>query len=104
MKKIAYYNLLSEKSVDLAGLSKYVLLVDRDINKTEIKKEIKKEFKVDILKINAANYLGKLKGMGKKKGKKPDFKKIIITLKKGQKIREFELEEKESAKKDKVKK
>ena len=101
MKKIVYHNLLSEKSVDLAGLNKYVLLTARTVNKPEIKKEIEKEFKVKIIKINTSNFLGKLKGMGKNKGKKPDFKKVIITLTKGQKIREFELEEKDSAKKKK---
>jgi len=98
MKRVGYHNLLSEKSVDLLEQNRYVLVTPRKVNKNELKKQIERDFKVKVVKVNSANYLGKLKGVGRSKGKKADFKKIIITLGKNQRIKEFEFEQKSKEK------
>ena len=51
-----------------------------------IKRSVEKIFKVNVIKINTINLKGKTKIVRGKKAKKADFKKAIITLKKGQSI------------------
>lgn len=107
MNNISYKNnIISEKSVFLAPQGKYILEVDPKANKSEIKKQIEKNFKVKITKINNLNYSSSKRLFKGIPGKTPSFKKMIITLKKGQKIREFEIDTKEEKtdKKDKPKK
>ena len=56
-----------------------------EINKS-IKKSIEKIFKVNIVKINTIVLKGKSKIVRNKKIRKSDYKKAIVTLKKGQSI------------------
>ena len=59
-------------------------------NKKEVKKAVEQIFSVTVEKVSIANQRGKYKRIGKNTGKKPDWKKAIITLKKGDKIDIFE--------------
>ncbi|MDB4154690.1 50S ribosomal protein L23, partial [Candidatus Pelagibacter sp.] len=55
-------------------------------NKTNLKKNIEKIFKVNVTKINIINKQNRTKLAKGKKVKVSGFKKAIITLKKGQSI------------------
>jgi large subunit ribosomal protein L23 len=60
--------------------------VSKDANKIEIKKAIEQLFKIKILKVNIVKVKGKVKRVGHNVGKKPDWKKAIVTLKKDDQI------------------
>ena len=57
-----------------------------DSNKIEIKKAIEEIFKVKVEKVATITVDGKWKKYGKSVGKRPDRKKAMITLKKGEKL------------------
>jgi large subunit ribosomal protein L23 len=82
---------LTEKSVQQKEEHNQVtFLVDPGANKTEIKKAVESLFKVKVVAVNTINGLGKMKRMGRYLGKRPDYKKAVITLKAGDKIEYFE--------------
>ena len=83
---------ITEKGTHLISKSKYVFHVQQNANKAEIKKAIKKIYKVDALKINIIFYKGKKKRIGRTRNftQLPNYKKAIITIKKDQKIEGFE--------------
>jgi len=75
--------------------NKYVFRVGFRANKIEIGKAItmifgkgQKDFKVE--KVRLMKVRGKTKRMGARSHKAPDWKKAIVTLKKGSKIEMFE--------------
>ncbi len=68
----------------------YVFEVHRDANKIEIKSAVEQLFKVKVLKVRTINVLGKIKRLGRKYGKRPDWKKAIVTLKEVDRIEFFE--------------
>ena len=73
--------LLSEK------LNKYVFRVNPKANKLQIKDAVEKLFKKSVLSVNTCNYAGKKKRERTASfGRKPHWKKAIVTLKKGDKI------------------
>ncbi len=66
--------------------NKILIEVDRDANKAEIKKAVEEIFKVKVEKVATINTKGKLRRYGRFVGRRPDRKKAIITLKKGEKL------------------
>jgi large subunit ribosomal protein L23 len=64
--------------------------VDRRANKIEIKKAVERIFKVKVEDVRTANYRGKRKRLGRSAGRRPHWKKAMVTLKPGQKIEFFE--------------
>jgi len=79
--------LFTEKGGNLKEEQNKILVeVSRDANKIEIKRAVEELFKVKIEKVATINTNGKWKRMGKSLGKRPDRKKAIITLKKGEKL------------------
>lgn len=89
MIKILKKPVISEKSFAHAEDSKFVFIVDIRANKIEIKKAIEKLFKVTVLEVRTVVMKGKVKRVGRKLGKRSDFKKAYVTLKEGDKIEEF---------------
>lgn len=85
--------LITEKSTGQAAENRYGFWVERDASKSKIKKEIEERFKVEVVKVNTINLKGKEKSWRQRKGKRSDRKKAIVTIKKGQRIKEFELNE-----------
>jgi large subunit ribosomal protein L23 len=82
---------ITEKSTRQKEESRqYVFEVHREANKIEIQSAVERLFKVTVLQVRTTNILGKLKRVGKKYGKRPDWKKAIITLKEGDRIDFFE--------------
>lgn len=91
-KKIPLKPVVSEKSYAQANSeNKYAFLVPTNIGKIEMKKAVEAKYKVKVLNINSTIRPGKLVTDWKtrKRFRKSDMKKIIVTLKKGDKIDEF---------------
>ena len=80
---------VSEKSMDGLAQRKYTFKVAVNANKIEIKEACEKIFGVTVQSVNTLNVLGKTKRMGVHTGKRPDWKKAIVTLKEGSKTVEF---------------
>lgn len=79
--------LFTEKGTALKETENKLLVeVEKDANKHEIKAAIEELFKVKVEKVATVKKYGKWRTYGKFKGKRPDGKKAIITLKKGQKL------------------
>jgi len=78
--------LRTEKGTSQLPLNKYVFLVAKAANKTEIKKAVQEIYKVKVESVNTVTVMGKKKRVRFAEGKKPDWKKAIVTLKQGDKI------------------
>tara|TARA_B100001057_G_scaffold368516_1_gene372044 strand:- start:3543 stop:3845 length:303 start_codon:yes stop_codon:yes gene_type:complete len=78
--------LVTEKSTNLSEQNKIVFKVPTAANKINLKKNIEKIFKVNVVKINIINKQSRTKLTRGRKIKVSGFKKAIITLKKGQSI------------------
>ena len=81
--------LLSEKSYADIANKRYVFVVAKETNKTEIKLAIEKLFEVQVDWVNTVNCRGKLKRMGRYEGYTPAYKKAIVQLKADSKGIEF---------------
>ncbi len=91
MEKIHLYDkilspVVTEKSTNLSELNKIVFKVPDGANKKNLKKNIEKIFKVNVIKINILNKQNRTKVTRGRKTKVSGYKKAIITLKKGQSI------------------
>ncbi len=89
-KDIILYPIISEKTVRLKEENKYVFKVDWEANSSEVGKAIEEKFKTKVVKVNLIKMPGKKKRLGRYTGKTPRWKKAIITLKPGEKIKELE--------------
>ena len=79
--------LYTEKGLNLKEKeNKIVFRVKKNANKCEIKKAVEKIFKVKVDDVNTINVLGKKKRHGKFSGKTSEWKKAIVTMKKGEKL------------------
>ena len=76
---------VTEKSNAQAGASKYVFKVKTDAEKIEIGRAVEELFKVKVKSVNVMNYQGKAKRAGRsmKMGRRPDWKKAVISLAEG---------------------
>jgi large subunit ribosomal protein L23 len=83
--------ILTEKLTELRETQRKVgMMVRPDANKVEIKKAAEQALKVKIEKVNVLNVMGKTRRIGRMAGKKPDWKKAIVTIKAGEKLEIFE--------------
>ena len=79
--------MFTEKGGNLKETQNKVLVeVSKDANKIDIKKAVEEIFKVKVDKVSTINVNGKWKRYGRSVGKRPDRKKAVITLKKGEKL------------------
>ena len=87
--------IISERSMtpvfDREGneIKKYTFEVPMSANKIEIKKAVEEVFGVKVAKVNTMHVLGKVKRMGRYEGRRPSYKKAIVTLAKGSKTIEL---------------
>lgn len=58
--------------------------VDRKATKPEIKSAIEEIFNVKVATVRTVQYEGKMKRRGRQEGRRPNFKKAYVTLKKGE--------------------
>ena len=79
---------LTEKSTVLTDKgNKYVFEVNPAANKLEIKQAIESLFQKKVVSVNTANYAGKKKRERRADfGRRPHWKKAIVTLKEGEKL------------------
>jgi large subunit ribosomal protein L23 len=70
--------------------NKVAFVVDRAANKAEIKEAVERLLKVKVLKVHVSNMKGKTRRVGRNIGKRPDWKKAVVTLKPGDRIEFFE--------------
>jgi len=77
---------ITEKAAIASEGGAYVFNVAIDATKNEIKKEIKRIYKVDPVKVNTVNTKGKKTFIRGKHGSKKDTRKAYVYLKDGDKI------------------
>jgi len=68
----------------------YSFVVDRAATKHEVAHAVQNLFKVTVEAVRTSVVRGKVKRVGKSMGKRPNWKKAIVTLKEGDKIELFE--------------
>ena len=82
--------LLTEKSTLLKESQQTLVFeVHRDATKPEIKKAVEALFDTKVADVRVARVHGKVKRQGRYSGKRPDWKKAFVVLKKGEKMVEF---------------
>jgi len=82
--------LITEKSVAKMSEGKYAFKVRLDANKTQIKQAVEEIFGVTVVAVNTMRMRGKLRRQGKYIGRRSDWKKAIVQLKEGDRIKDFE--------------
>ena len=80
---------VTERSMENMESKRYTFKVDTRANKSEIKKAVETIFGVKFKQVNTRNITGKKKRMGANVGKRPDWKKAIVTLTEDSKEIEF---------------
>lgn len=82
--------LVTEKASAQNERGKYGFLVEKKANKIQIRQEVEKIYGVKVVEVNTMNFRGKQKYRYTKtrvvSGKKPDYKKAIITVAEGEVI------------------
>lgn len=78
---------VSEKSSRLADKHRQIALEVRpDAAKPDIKRAVEKLFKVEVQTVTVVNVKGKTKQMGRRTGRRKDWKKAYVRLKPGHDI------------------
>ncbi len=89
--RVILSHVVTEKAERLkAEQTRYTFKVARAANKIEVREAVEKLFKVHVREVRVMNYLGKLRRMGRYQGRRPDWKKAIVTLKQGERIESLE--------------
>ena len=81
---------ITEQSMEATDMKKYVFMVAKDANKTEIKKAVSEIFDVKVEKVTTINMDGKVKRQGRyPEGRTASFKKAVVKLTADSKAIEF---------------
>ena len=81
---------ISEKAAVLTELDAYVFDVPMQAEKIAIRRAVEALYKVNVLKVRIIRHAGKPVNRGRHHAKRADWKKAIVTLKKGQKLDLYE--------------
>ncbi len=90
-----YYEIVRKPRVTEKGLKMvertraYSFEVAPTANKVEIRQAVEKIFKVKVEAVRTQNHLGKRKRVGRWYGRRPAWKKAIVTLVQGHAIEDF---------------
>lgn len=89
--KVIIRPVITEKAESLTEKrNQYTFVVEKSANKIQIKKEIEELYKVNVTDVNTIRMPGKIKVKGTRSGyqvgRKPSFKKAIITVESGETI------------------
>lgn len=83
--------LLTEKITAIREIKNSVAFaVHRKATRIDIRLSVEKVFGVKVESVNVMNVRGKKKRQGRYLGKRPDWRKAFVTLKKGEKIELYE--------------
>ena len=77
---------VSEKASLLNGFNQYVFKVFMSTNKSQIKTQVEKIFKVKVKSVKVLNMPRRRRDLGRHPGFRSEFKKAIVVLEKGQTI------------------
>lgn len=82
---------VTEKSERLkAEVNSYTFRVAVAANKIDIRRAVERLFKVHVTDVRVVNMRGKVKRMGRFQGRRPDWKKAVVTIKQGETIEALE--------------
>lgn len=76
----------TEKATRIEKTRQYIVQVAPEANKIQIKQAVETLFKVSVQKVNTQTYEGKWRRLTGRWGRRPTWKKAIVTLAEGQKI------------------
>lgn len=93
MQSVIIAPLISEKSMNEAGNGKFTFRVARNADKKQIKQEIEKRYKVNVVKVFTNVVKGKKRRFGTRRTEvlSSSWKKAKVKLKPGQKIDAFDV-------------
>ena len=81
---------ITEQSMEMTEMKRYTFEVAKSANKIEIAKAVEEIFGVKVVKVNTLNMQGKEKRTGAyPKGRRPSWKKAMVTLSEDSKTIEF---------------
>ena len=81
---------ITEQSMEDLDIKKFVFEVDKHATKVEIKKAVEEIFDVTVLKVTTTTVHGKKKRTGRyPAGRRPSWKKAVVTLSEDSKSIEF---------------
>ena len=81
---------ITEQSMEATDMKKYVFMVAKNTNKTEIKKAVSEIFGVKVEKVTTINMDGKAKRQGRyPEGRTASYKKAVVKLTADSKAIEF---------------
>lgn len=82
---------VTERSTELSDEhGQYTFIVAKAANKIEIRKAVELLFGVSVKQVRTMNYRGKERRVGRTIGKRPGYKKAIVTLAEGERIDVYE--------------
>jgi large subunit ribosomal protein L23 len=91
MHAVLVQPLLTEKITALREKTNTVgFIVHPNANRVQIKQAVEALLKVKVEKVNVLNIRGKVKRLGRFSGRRSDWKKAFVTLKKGEKLEMYE--------------
>ena len=74
---------------DIPVRPRVAFVVNRDATKIEIRRAVETMFDVQVTAVNTMNVLGKERRVGRHVGRRPSWKKAIVTLAEGEMIDVF---------------
>ena len=83
---------VTERSMTESNLGRYTFAVAKDATKRDIADAVVESFKVDVVAVNVIHVPGKARRLGRRIGRRPDWKKAIVTLAEGQRIEKYFVE------------
>ena len=78
--------LITEKASSLVAYNQYVFLVESHATGPEVKKAVEATYKVKVATVRTINLPRKTKRIGRNLFERPQIRKAIVTLKKGEKL------------------
>lgn len=81
--------LLKEATSEEGDAQVLTFRVARGAGKDQIRKAVEEIFNVKVATIRTVNYEGKIKRRGRTEGRRPNWKKAYVTLKKGEPIVDY---------------
>ncbi|MGH2498947.1 MAG: 50S ribosomal protein L23 [Candidatus Limnocylindria bacterium] len=83
---------ITEKSMGQTNAGRYTFAVATAADKGAIAAAVAEAFKVDVVAVNVSTVRGKARRLGRRVGRRPDWKKAIVTLAPGQRIERYFVE------------
>ncbi|MBN1864221.1 MAG: 50S ribosomal protein L23 [Victivallales bacterium] len=75
--------MITERSMEMKDGNKYIFKVARDATKFDIRDAVESIYEVKVGSVNVMNRTGKKKRVGKSLGRRPNWKKAVVTLSDG---------------------